>query len=119
MTSKPSLQEDERAPKVTWTPLKLPGLPWVELSHSYDFTEDHQALVLSIRLESSGSILRYGMTRRDLGTAWQERSRAERRVRVLSEAQLRKDLYFLLEQKKVPRSALQIEWINFKGRTIV
>jgi hypothetical protein len=113
-------QRDEKDTELTgWKPLVLPGLPGLRLLQRYDFADDRQALVLSVRIEPGRSILRYGMTRRDLGSAWHEPSRAQRRLKTLAEAQLRKDLFLFYEEKKVPRSMLQIEWINFKGRAIV
>jgi hypothetical protein len=117
MSSKPNRPDDKGAPQAGWAPLVLPGLRGLQALYRFDYSDDRQALVLSIRLESSRSIFRYGMTRRDLGSVWDDDALAKRRLKAYAEGEFRKDLS-LVQKNKGPSSILQIVWIDSKGRAI-
>ena len=101
-----------------WALMRLRGRPRLQLSHRFDHTDDLQALVLSVRIDPADWILKYGMSRWHLGSAWDDDYKAEQRLKVLAEAQLRKDLFLFYEEKKVPRSLARIIWIDSRGRAI-
>ena len=112
-------QPDEKdTPQARWAPMRLHGLPGLQLSHHFEHTDDLEALVLSVRMNPGGWVFKYGMTRWDLGAAWDDESEAEHRLKVLVEDELRKDLFLLHDKKKVPRSFMRIVWIDSRGRAI-
>jgi hypothetical protein len=115
MMNQPEVKE---ALKVCWAPLRLRGLPDLQLSHHFEHTDELEALVLSVRIDPGGWVFKYGMTRCDLGSAWNDDKKARRRLKGLAEAELRKDLFLFHDKKKVPCSVLRITWLDSKGRTI-
>ena len=114
----------EATPRPRWVPMRLYGLPELRLSyhfdhtHHFDHTDTRQTLVLSVRIDPEGWILKYGMSRRDLGSAWDDDKKARRRLKGLAKAELRADLFLFHAMKKVPCSVLRITWLDSKGRTI-
>ena len=111
-------QLDEKdTPQAHWVPMRLRGLPELHLSQCFNYTDDFQALVWSVRIEPGGWILKYGMSRWDIGSSWDGDYKAKRRLRILAEAELRKDL-FLFKNEKMPISSSMIVWIDSRGRVI-
>jgi hypothetical protein len=112
-------QPDEKDTlQARWAPMRLRGRPGLQLSLRFDYTDDLQSLVLSVRIEPGGWSLKYGMSRWDLGSYWDGDNRAERRLKVLAQAELRKDLFLFFDAKKAPCSLSQIVWIDSRGRSI-
>ena len=112
-------QPDEKdTPQARWAPMKLRSLLGLQLLYRFDHTDDLQARVMSIRIEQGDWILKYGMSRWDLGSAWDDDDKAEQRLKAFAEAELRKDLFLFYKAKKAPCSLSQIVWIDSRGRSI-
>jgi hypothetical protein len=120
MSSEPTLSNITGAQREGWNPLVLSGLPELKLSYHFSYTEDSKALILRVGLDQDphGPILSYGMNYWELGPAWDDDTRAKRRLKTLAQAELRKDLFFFFERKELPRSLYQTVWIDSKGRSI-
>jgi hypothetical protein len=124
MAFKLNQPEQEDTPRPHWAPMRLRGLPELQLSYHFDRTQIFdstdalETLVLSVRIEPRGQILKYGISRWDLGSAWDDENQAEHRLKNLVEDELRKDLFLLHDKKKVPCSFLRIVWIDSEGRAI-
>lgn len=112
-------QTDEKdAPQARWIPLKLRSLLGLQFYYRFDYRDDLQALVLSVRIEQGDWTLKYGMSRQELGLAWNDDNQAEQRLKAFAEAELRKDLFLFYKAKKVPCSLSRIVWIDSRGRAI-
>lgn len=82
-------------PRSEWSRLILKGLERISLWQRFECLEDHRGpLLLYVRPEGLGGAFGYGIAESDLGPDC-DPSGAERRLRTLAEAELRKDLYFL------------------------
>jgi hypothetical protein len=108
----------QTAEKARWAPLKLSSIMGLKFLYRFDFTDDLQALVMSIKIEPGTWTLKYGMSRSDLGSDWHDDNKAEQRLKAFAEAELRKDLFLFHRLKKLPLALSRTVWLNSRGKAI-
>jgi hypothetical protein len=109
---------EKATPQARWALMKLSSLLGLRFLYRFDYLEELQALVMTIEIEPGTWTLKYGMSRSDFGSAWNDDYQAKQRLRVLAEAEFGKDLFLFYKKKKVPRSLFRVVWIDSRGRPI-